>query len=233
MNRLRLLPLIVAGLSGAASAAWTGNPTQPVEKGAFIVGYQVSSRDVENTQASAGSQTLELKERGLVVETRSAINPVFQLAFRVIPFTGRVNLEGDPFNPHVAGAGLGLYVAPPEALGPVHLGAAAIWDGAGGARKRVNPTASKQYDRLYWSEATLSAAASVAPVEFLSVYAGVSYVSLRAQFNQNGVKATFKEHQPWGAFGGVSVLSNEAWFLNVEGRAGGERAMSASLGYKY
>ncbi len=227
---LLLTAALGAGVS-PARAAWTGDPTQPVEKGAVLIGYQSGSLDVK--PVNGGTQTLTLKDRGMVLEQRTAVNPVIQLAFRVLPFTGRINLENSTFNPHMAGGGVGVYAAPPEALGPVHLGVAAIWDGAGGATQRSG-TGSKKYDRVFWSETTLSAGASVSVLDFLSLYAGASFVSLRTQFDVAGSgKTKWKENSPWGGFGGVSLTSNQAWFVNAEVRAGGERSLSASLGYKY
>jgi hypothetical protein len=233
LRRRALLLFVAAALSGPARAAWTGNPAQQVEKGALVLGYQTAARDVELT---SGGPTAELKNRGLFIEQRSAINPVLQLALRALPFTGRVSLENDALTPHMAGAGVGLYAAPPEPLGLVHLGAAAVWDLAGGARKRASSGSgygSKRYDRIYWSELTFSAGASVSPIEGVSVYAGASFTSLRTRFTENGAKATLKESTPWGGFGGVSYSSNKAWFADLHLRGGGERSVGASLGYTY
>lgn len=223
--------IVFAGLCIAASAraGWTGDPTQSLKTGAVVMGYQTATRSVELTN---GGSERDFQTRGFVLETRSALNPVAQLSFRVLPFTGRMNLDGDSFNPHVAGGGVGLYLAPPEPLGPIHLGAAVVWDGAGGAQKREGST--KEYNRVFWSDTTLAAGASWYPVERVGVYAGANYDSFRARFAVSPVpKTNWKGTSPWGAYGGVTLSPNEAWFVTAEVRGGAERSLGAFLGYKY
>jgi hypothetical protein len=223
--------VLIAGFffSVGARAGWTGDPTQSLKKGAVVMGYQTDTRSVELT---GGSPTKDFQSRGFVVEFRNALNPVVQLSFRALPFTGRMNLEDTSFNPHMAGAGVGLYLAPPEPLGPIHLGAAAVWDGAGGAQKRE--TSSKEYDRVFSSDTTLAAGASWYPVEWIGVYAGAAYDSFRMRFAVSSyAKTNWKENSPWGGYGGVTYSPNEAWFLSAEVRGGGERSLGAFLGYKY
>ena len=222
--------IVLAGIlvSSVARAGWTGDPTQSVTKGAVVIGYQAASRNLELT---GGSPTEKFKTHGLVLEQRTAVNPVVQIAIRALPFTGRMNLEGTSFNPHVAGGGVGLYLAPPEPLGPIRVGAAAVWDGAGGLRKRE--AADKQYDRVFWSDTTLTAGVSWSPIEWAGVYAGAAYDSFRMRLALPGSKTNWKEDSPWGGYGGVTLTPNPAWFVTAELRAGGERSLGAFLGYKY
>jgi len=225
----RLLSIIIFSSAVPACAAWTGDITQSVEKGFVSIGYQTATRSVKSNSLPGG--TLDYKDHGMVLEDRTALNPVVQFALRVLPFTGRENLERTSFNPHMAGGGAGLYFAPPETLGPVHLGAAAIWDGAGGISRRDGP--EKRYDRIFTSEATLAAGASYAPIESLNVYAGGEYVSFQMRLSVPGSKTNWRQDSPWGGFAGVSFVSNQAWVVGGEFHFGGERSFGASLGYKY
>lgn len=228
----RLAALLAAVLAApAARAAWTGDLTRSVENGATVLAYHSSARDVEPTSASG--LDFKWKSRGLVLEQRSAMTPVAQFSLRLMPFTGRQDLEGMGFNPHVAGGGAGVYLAPPEPFGPVRLGAAALWDGAGGARKRAGAGGSTRYDRVYWSELTLAAGASADPLPYLRVYGGLAHASFRMRTSVGGAKTNWKQDSPWGGFAGATLSAEEAWFLTAELRAGGERAMALSLGYQY
>ncbi len=228
MRRLLLIGVFAAAVP--LRAAWTGDITQSVEKGYVDIGYQTATRSVKSN--SKPGSTFDFKDRGLVLENRTALNPVVQFALRALPFTGRINQENNSFNPHMAGGGAGLYLAPPETLGPVHLGAAAIWDGAGGISRRDNGS-EKRYDRVFTSETTLAAGASYEPIEFLRVYAGGEYVSFRMRLAVPGSKTNWRQDSPWGGFAGISFTSNQAWVVGGEFHFGGERSLGASLGYKY
>ena len=227
MRRLLLIAVVAAAVP--VRAAWTGDITQSLDKGYVSVGYQTSTRSVKSN--SFPGQTLDFKSHGLMLENRTALNPVVQFALRALPFTGRISQENNAFNPHMAGGGAGLYFAPPETLGLLHLGAAAIWDGAAGVSRREGP--KKQYDRVFTSEATLAAGASYEPIESLRVYAGGEYVSFQARLAVPGSKTNWRQDSPWGGFAGVSFTSNQAWVIGGEFHFGGERSFGASLGYKY
>lgn len=230
--RRAAFPLIAFALSTAAQAAWVGNPAHPREGGAAGVVYDWGERDV--TSSASGNVSGSLNSRGLYLEHRTALNRVFQGSLRILPFTGRLGLEGASFNPHVAGGGIGLHFSPPEPLGPVRVGAQVTWDGRTGARKRaVAPGAAKEYDRVFWSEAMAAAAVSYAPMDSWGVYGGPVWNKLDVHFNVGGARSDWTEDQAWGAFFGAELNPDDAWTLAGEFRVGHEQAVALSLRYNY
>lgn len=231
MLRRVLCFLAAAAAAVPAQSAWIGNPAHPLDGSSTGLAYDTAERDVVDGTPGVA---LDMDSRGFFLEHRTSLNPAFQWSLRVLPFTGRTEIEGASFNPHMAGGGLGLHFSPPEPLGPVHVGVQALWNGAAGARRRPStPGADKEYDRIYWSELSLAAGASWAPVELLSVYGGASFTKLDVHFNLGGARSDWEGDQPWGAFAGVELNPDEAWTVAAEIRTGHEQAFSASLRYNY
>lgn len=230
--RRSAFPLVALFLSVAVHAAWIGNPAHPREGGGAGLAYDMGERDVV-LSGTGGAVVRSLESRGLFFEHRSSLTPAFQMSLRVLPFTGRAGLEGSAFNPHMAGGGVGLHFSPEEPLGPVHVGLQAAWEGRAGARKRTDASGDKKYDRLYWSEASLAAGVSWAPVEVLNLYGGPVWTKLDVHFNVAGARGDWSEDQAWGAFFGAELVPGDAWTLGAEFRAGHEQSASFSLRYNY
>lgn len=229
--RRAAFPLIAFALSTAAQAAWVGNPAHPREGGGAAAVYDWGERDV--TLSGSGGVTESLDSRGFFLEHRSTLSRAFQGSLRLLPFTGRMNLAGASFNPHMAGGGIGLHFSPPEPLGPVRVGAQAVWDGRAGARKRAVAGSDKEYDRVFWSEAMVAVAVSYDVMETWGVYGGPVWNKLDVHFNVGGVRSDWTEEQAWGAFFGGELNPNEAWTVAGEFRLGHERSMALILRYNY
>jgi hypothetical protein len=232
MNKLvRQVFVLMLLAGGSARALWIGNPASSLMAGGsgFAIDYDGARRDLEPRH---GGPRLAFDHHQVALEWTQATSPIAQFSLRLLPGLGRMNLEGNGFNPTLWGGGVGLRLAPPDKIGPVALGLSGAWEGSLGSTKRVGGSGR---DSAAWMEGV--GAAGVAydlPVPVpVSVYGGVSVAKTWAHVEVANVKSRWESTDLWGGFFGVEFRPVEAWSFSAEGHGGNERALALAVSYRY
>jgi hypothetical protein len=224
MKKTFLTGLLVL-TAGVSHAYWIGNQGLSIQEkgGALEIIYDTGERDIvpEN-----GGPSVDLESHRLYAQWRYGASKSVQLVGRVLPGTGRLDLDNSNFNPNVWGLGGGIQFSPREKLGAVRVGASAAYD--------INFGESGD-DEIRWTEFTAATGVSYDPAETVRVYGGLSIIkdTYDFEFNPGNVQVDYKNDDSWGLFAGVNFLPADPWVISFEAHFLNEAVFGFNLRYRF
>jgi len=228
----------------SARAYWIGNPAAPVRGDNFFVEtlYDVGRRRLLNPDDS--KREIRLDSRRLSLQAGHGLGRSFELSGRLLPFTGRMDVNGVSFDPPVFGAGSGVRFSP-DWGGPLRVGVLASWDWNYGTQRRrytdpqeasffnaFIPDTKKRWYRVNWTEGTLAAGASAAVGKNLDLYGGFSYLRTKVYLYVAGNQTNWVSKRMDGFFGGFTARLGRGFSSGFEVHTGNETLYGFSLRYQ-